>query len=71
LAVVKIVVDYELCEGNAICVGMAPDVFDLDADDHLRVTDEPIQATRHRELSEIAGSCPRGALRIDQAPSQI
>ncbi|MGB6123809.1 MAG: ferredoxin, partial [Gordonia sp. (in: high G+C Gram-positive bacteria)] len=27
--------DYDLCESNAVCVGMAPDVFELDDNDYL------------------------------------
>ena len=29
----KIKVDYMVCESNAICTGLAPEVFELDDDD--------------------------------------
>ncbi len=37
----KIKVDFDLCESNALCEGIAPDVFELDDDDFLQLkTDE-------------------------------
>ena len=36
----KIRVDYTLCEGNAMCLEAAPDVFDLDDDDIVTLLDE-------------------------------
>jgi ferredoxin len=58
----RIDVDYELCEANGVCVGMAPDVFELDSQEHLVVLTDDIPAQRRRELTEIVGSCPRSAL---------
>jgi ferredoxin len=57
-------VDPVLCEANAICVGMAPDVFDLDADENLQILADEIPDDRRRELIEVVGSCPRSALRV-------
>ena len=36
----RIVVDYDLCESNAICMGIAPEVFEVRDDDFLYVLDE-------------------------------
>lgn len=33
----KIKVDFDLCESNALCEAMAPEVFELDDDDYLVV----------------------------------
>jgi ferredoxin len=60
----RIDVDPVLCEANAICVGMAPDVFDLDADENLQILADEIPDDRRQELIEIVGSCPRSALRV-------
>ncbi|OPE46248.1 ferredoxin, partial [Mycolicibacterium diernhoferi] len=30
----RIEVDLDRCEGNAVCLGIAPDLFDLDDDDY-------------------------------------
>ena len=33
----KIKVDWDLCEANGLCMGAAPEVFDLDDKDNLTV----------------------------------
>ncbi|MFP3671062.1 ferredoxin, partial [Priestia sp. SIMBA_032] len=38
----KIKADFDLCESNGVCVGMAPDVFDLDDDDYLVILQEDV-----------------------------
>ena len=36
----KIVVDFDLCESNAICMQIAPDLFEVRDDDFLYVLNE-------------------------------
>ena len=36
----KVVVDFDLCESNAVCMGIVPDVFEVREDDFLYVLDE-------------------------------
>ena len=36
----KIKVDFDLCESNALCEAIAPDVFELDDDDFLQLKTE-------------------------------
>src|SRR5215213_4436383 len=36
----RVVVDYDLCESNAICMAVAPEVFEVRDDDNLYVLDE-------------------------------
>ncbi|MBS2091098.1 ferredoxin, partial [Klebsiella pneumoniae] len=31
---VRVIVDRDRCEGNAVCLGIAPDIFDLDDEDY-------------------------------------
>jgi ferredoxin len=61
---VRVSVDKALCEANAVCVGMAPDVFDLGAEDELLILVEDIPQQRRQELLEVVGSCPRAALTL-------
>ena len=42
----EIGVDRSLCEANAVCVGFAPDVFDLDDDEELVIQPGPIPDDR-------------------------
>jgi ferredoxin len=60
----KVVVDFELCESNAICMGIAPEVFEVREDDFLYVLQEnPPEELRPR-LEEAVMSCPRAAISL-------
>jgi ferredoxin len=60
----KVVVDYELCEANAICMRVLPEVFRVDDQDKLHLLmEEPPEALRDR-LKEAVRRCPRQALSI-------
>ncbi|ANY24843.1 MULTISPECIES: ferredoxin [Gordonia] len=60
----RIKADFDLCESNAICVGMAPDFFDLDDNDYLVILQEDIPADRVEELRQVAANCPKSALSV-------
>ena len=38
----KIEVDFGLCESNGICMGIIPEVFDLDDQDYLHVLQDEV-----------------------------
>ena len=61
----KIIVDYDLCEANGMCVGAAPEVFDLDDDDNLHLKIAEPTEERRAEVEEAVRLCPRAALRIE------
>ena len=43
----KVVVDFDKCESNALCMGVAPEVFEVRDDDFLYVLqDEPPEGLR-------------------------
>ncbi|KQP75512.1 ferredoxin [Aeromicrobium sp. Leaf289] len=62
----RIVADYDRCEGHGLCVDQAPDVFDLDDEGdlvhHFDGTDLPSEqeAAGRRAVD----SCPVAALRL-------
>ncbi|MGW0038987.1 ferredoxin [Gordonia sp. NPDC003376] len=62
----RIRADFDLCESNAICVGMAPDIFDLDDDDYLVILQEEVPADRIEELHQVVASCPKSALSLEE-----
>ncbi len=62
----RVVVDMSQCESNALCVGVAPDIFELDDDDNLTVLDEtPAESARDRIL-EAVRMCPKQAISIEE-----
>lgn len=60
----KIIVDFDLCEANALCVGAAPEVFNLDDEDNLHVLIEQPAQARRAEVEEAVRLCPRAAITL-------
>ena len=58
----RVVVDRDRCEGNAICVGIAPDLFQLDDDEYAIVTSDPIPPDKEELALQAIADCPRAAL---------
>ncbi len=61
----KILVDYDLCEANARCMEVAPDIFKVDEEDNLHVLSESPSEQRRAAVEEAVRLCPRQALRIE------
>ena len=62
----KVVVDFDLCESNAVCMGIVPEVFEVREDDFLYILDEtPPEALRAR-LEQAVASCPRAAISLTE-----
>lgn len=60
--VVRVIVDRDRCEGNAVCMGIAPDIFELDDEDYAVVKTDPIPADREPLAEQAIAECPRAAL---------
>jgi ferredoxin len=58
----EIGVDRSLCEANAVCIGFAPEVFDLDDDEELVVTSGEIAEEEVERVSLAVTGCPKTAL---------
>lgn len=64
----KVVVDRQRCDGNGVCMGIAPEVFDVDDDMHLHVAEEiPHSPELRRRIQQAVTSCPILALKLIQA----
>lgn len=60
----RLTVDRDLCEANAVCCGLAPDVFELDAEEQLVIKlASPAPADMER-VSKAVERCPRNALEL-------
>jgi ferredoxin len=61
----KLVVNYDLCEANAVCVRIAPDVFRLDdIEDRVNLLVERPGEELRDKLEKAVKRCPKGALSI-------
>jgi ferredoxin len=61
----RVVVSSMLCESNGVCVGIAPEVFELGDDDLLQVVDEHPPASLRVKLQDAVRLCPKQAISIE------
>ena len=61
----KLSVDLDQCEANGICVGIAPDVFELDDEDVLHITTAEVAPDRLADAESAVAQCPKAALRLE------
>ena len=61
----KIVVDYDLCESNAVCMGIAPEVFEVRDDDNLYLLQEEPDESLRPKMEEAVRRCPKQAISIE------
>jgi ferredoxin len=60
----RVVVDWKLCESNALCMGVAPEVFEVRDDDQLYLLmGEPPEHLRSK-VQQAVTSCPKGAITL-------
>ena len=62
----KVEVDFDVCEANALCEAMAPDVFFVDDDDFLQVEDPTVTDDNRDRVQRAVNVCPKSALRINE-----
>jgi ferredoxin len=60
----RVVVDHDECEANAVCVGIAPEIFELDDDEVLHINVEEPEGELATKAREAVDSCPKRALFI-------
>jgi ferredoxin len=62
----KIRVDRDSCEGNALCVKAAPEVFRVDDEDYVEVLVAEPGAELAAKVREAVRRCPKGALSLEE-----
>jgi ferredoxin len=61
----RVIVDYDLCESNALCMDAAPEVFEVREDDFLYVLDENPPDSLRAKVEQAARVCPKQAIKIE------
>ena len=61
----RVVVDFDLCESNAVCMGIAPEVFEVRDDDFLYVLQEQPSEDLRDKVEEAVQRCPKQAIAIE------
>jgi ferredoxin len=60
----KIQVDYDLCESNALCEAMAPEVFEVDDNDDLQLKTDQTTDANLENVKRAVAACPRAAISL-------
>jgi len=61
---VRIVVNYDLCESNAVCMTIAPEIFEVRDDDFLYVLDETPPEELRDKVNQAVMACPKQAISL-------
>lgn len=60
----KILIDDDLCEGNAVCMKVAPTVFHVGEDDRATILLDTIPEEMRPQVEVAVRRCPRQALTL-------
>ncbi|MFC5747939.1 ferredoxin [Actinomadura rugatobispora] len=61
----RVTVDRTRCQGHALCVMNAPDLFDLDDEGRAGVLADPVPRDLGTAAREATGGCPEQAIAIE------
>jgi len=61
----RVVVDFDACRSNAVCMGVAPEVFEVRDDGYLYVLQEEPPEELRPKVEEAARLCPTQAIRVE------
>ena len=62
----KILIDYDLCEGNAVCMKVAPEVFTVGEDDKSHLLNTNPGEDLRSKVEAAVRRCPRQALSLQE-----
>jgi ferredoxin len=60
----RVVVNRTLCESNAVCARLVPEVFFVDDDDRLQIKQEQPASVLRERVEHAVRRCPKLALAI-------
>jgi ferredoxin len=62
----RVMVDRDLCEANAVCAGLVPEVFDVDDNDELHILVGEVPTGLADGVRRAVQSCLKTALRLEE-----
>ncbi len=60
----RVIVHMDQCESNALCMGAAPEVFEVRDDDLLYVLDDEPAEELRAKVEQAARLCPKQAITV-------
>ena len=61
----RVVVDFDTCQSNAVCQGIAPEVFEVRDDDNLYLLIEQPDESLRPKIEQAVRMCPKQAISIE------
>ena len=61
----RVVVDFDKCKSNAVCMSIAPEVFEVRDDGYLYILQEEPPESRRSAMERCVRECPTGAISIE------
>ncbi len=61
----KILVDFDKCNSNAVCQAAAPEVFEVREDNFLYILDENPSEALRAKVEAAVRACPTHAIRVE------
>lgn len=61
----RVVVNFDLCESNALCMAEAPEVFEVRDDDFLYLLQEEPPEELRSKVEAAASVCPKQAITVE------
>ena len=62
----KVVVDFDKCNSNAVCQAAAPEIFEVREDNFIYILEENPPERLRAKLEAAVRGCPNKAIRIDE-----
>ncbi len=62
----RVTVDTDLCEANAVCEALVPEVFSVDESDQLTISVSEVPPELAERVRQAVASCPKMALRLEE-----
>ncbi len=62
----RVAVDFDTCQSNAVCMSVAPEVFEVRSDGFLYVLDEHPADSLRANVEEAAELCPTQSITIEE-----
>ncbi len=62
----RVTVDRGVCEANAVCAGLMPELFAVDDEDYLHILMTEVPADLTDAVRHAVRSCPKAALTLEE-----
>lgn len=62
----RVVVDFDKCQSNALCMAAAPEIFEVRDDGYLYILDETPGEDLRAKLEEAVRVCPTQAITVEE-----